>query len=80
MEGLDIAFYKGRSRYHTKWDSPSFTNGGAESLWAMIEVARGVGSGLLNQDRASLDSGPRPRAGVYFDCGCLSDITKYTCS
>lgn len=65
MEGLDIAFYKGRSRYHTKWDSPSFTEGGERSLWAMIEVARGVGAGLLGQE----PDGKRAHhnAGVYFD-------------
>ncbi|KAF5317305.1 hypothetical protein D9611_003592 [Ephemerocybe angulata] len=65
MEGLDIAFYKGRSRYHTKWDSPSFTDGGELSLWAMIEVARGVGSGLLSQKPQTKES--PSRAGVYFD-------------
>ncbi|KAJ3524153.1 hypothetical protein NMY22_g11128 [Coprinellus aureogranulatus] len=63
MEGLDIAFYKGRSRYHTKWDGPSFTAGGEQSLWAMVEVARGVGAGLLGQKPDS----KRTHAGVYFD-------------
>ncbi|RXW23698.1 hypothetical protein EST38_g2170 [Candolleomyces aberdarensis] len=63
MQGLDIAFYKGRSRYHTKWDSSADTEGGERSLWAMIEVARGVGIGLLSNEP---DNKPT-RAGVYFD-------------
>jgi len=66
MEGLDIAFYKGRARYHTKYDSPAFTSGGEKSLWSMIDVARGVGIGLLSEE-PSQKTPKRPRPGVYFD-------------
>ncbi|KAH9485854.1 Vacuolar membrane protease [Psilocybe cubensis] len=48
MKGLDLAFYKGRSRYHSKYDSVQHTVGGIKSLWSMLEVARGVAVGLLN--------------------------------
>ena len=47
MEGLDLAFYKGRSKYHTKYDAVPYTMGGEKSLWSMMEVARGVGLNLL---------------------------------
>lgn len=71
MKGLDLAFYKGRSRYHSKYDSIQYTVGGIKSLWSMLEVARGVGVGLLNvpfddklkAEAASIDDDP-----VYFDC------------
>lgn len=63
-EGLDVAFYKGRSRYHTKWDGPSYTEGGEQSLWSMIDVAKGVGIGLLNPKDSKASRG---KAGVYFD-------------
>ncbi|KAF9047881.1 hypothetical protein BJ165DRAFT_1344476 [Panaeolus papilionaceus] len=49
MQGLDLAFYKGRSRYHTKYDSVAYTLGGEKSLWSMMEVARGVGVGLVGR-------------------------------
>ncbi|KAF9535034.1 hypothetical protein CPB83DRAFT_888966 [Crepidotus variabilis] len=48
MNGLDLAFYKGRSKYHTKYDAIPYTIGGEKSLWSMMEVARGVGINLLN--------------------------------
>ncbi|PPQ79482.1 hypothetical protein CVT24_010158, partial [Panaeolus cyanescens] len=49
MQGLDLAFYKGRSRYHTKYDAVAYTLGGDKSLWSMMEVARGVGIGLVGR-------------------------------
>ncbi|TFK21946.1 putative zinc metalloprotease [Coprinopsis marcescibilis] len=65
MEGLDVAFYKGRSRYHTKWDGPAYTEGGDKSLWSMIDVARGVGVGLLNPKGSTTNADSKP--GVYLD-------------
>jgi hypothetical protein len=64
MNGLDLAFYKGRSRYHTKYDSVSFMLGGQRSLWSMMETARGVGINLLTAppDAEEVESVP-----VYFD-------------
>ncbi|KAF5322344.1 hypothetical protein D9619_002200 [Psilocybe cf. subviscida] len=72
MAGLDLAFYKGRSRYHTKYDSSQYTLGGERSLWAMMDAARGIGEGLLS---VPLDKGARPDGkriingdqGVWFD-------------
>ncbi|KAJ8488101.1 hypothetical protein ONZ45_g14086 [Pleurotus djamor] len=63
MEGLDLAFYKGRSKYHTKYDSIPFTNGGKDSLWSMMEAARGAGAALANDE----SSRPKFEKPVYFD-------------
>ena len=74
MEGLDVAFYKGRSRYHTKYDAVPYTNGGERSLWAMMETAQGAGDALLNMKRHKEDhgSGGSP---VYFDCEFLLSLS-----
>jgi len=64
MDGLDLAFYKGRSKYHTKYDAVSFTLGGQRSLWSMMETARGVGVNLLS---APFDAGTDDSVPVYFD-------------
>jgi hypothetical protein len=69
MEGLDYAFYKGRSSYHTRLDSipgaGAREKGGnaKKALWAMMETARGAGSALANDERTHRKSGD----AVYFD-------------
>jgi hypothetical protein len=63
LEGLDYAFYKGRSKYHTKWDALPHTMGGKRALWAMMEGARGTAEKLLN----GKESSGRGDAAVYFD-------------
>ncbi|KAF9002868.1 hypothetical protein BDQ17DRAFT_1425400 [Cyathus striatus] len=63
MQGLDLAFYKGRSRYHTKYDAIPYTKGQERSLWAMMEAALGAA-------RVLADSGEEKKgaaASVYFD-------------
>ncbi|KAF9002874.1 hypothetical protein BDQ17DRAFT_1399878 [Cyathus striatus] len=63
MQGLDLAFYKGRSRYHTKYDAIPYTEGQERSLWAMMEAALGAA-------RALADAGEEKKgaaASVYFD-------------
>ena len=68
MQGLDLAFYKGRSRYHTKYDTVPYTSGGEKSLWSMMEVAKGVGIELLNRSATEGDQdGGDGDAPVYFD-------------
>jgi hypothetical protein len=69
MQGLDLAFYKGRSKYHTRYDTVPYTSGGEKSLWSMMEVAKGSGIELLNADDTEVDQGGvRDRdAPVYFD-------------
>jgi hypothetical protein len=62
MQGLDLAFYTGRSRYHTKYDALPHLEGGRRALWAMMESAWGAGRSLLN---ASDSSGGGD--AVYFD-------------
>ncbi|KAF7295537.1 Peptide hydrolase [Mycena indigotica] len=63
MQGLDFAFYKGRSKYHTKYDAIPYTVGHEAALWAMMESAKSAGSALLNSDETH---GGGPPA-VYFD-------------
>ena len=69
MQGLDLAFYKGRSMYHTRYDTVPYTRGGEKSLWSMMEVAKGSGVELLNADDTEVDQGGvRDKdAPVYFD-------------
>ena len=71
MAGLDLAFYKGRSRYHTKYDAVPYTLGGEKSLWSMMEVAKGVGIGLLDKPfeagGENVDGKTTTDAPVYFD-------------
>ncbi|KAF8205720.1 hypothetical protein K438DRAFT_520214 [Mycena galopus ATCC 62051] len=63
MGGLDLAFYQGRSKYHTKYDAIPYTEAQERALWAMMESARASGVSLLNDDRTH-DTGSPP---VYFD-------------
>ncbi|KAG6919588.1 hypothetical protein DXG01_004252 [Tephrocybe rancida] len=62
MQGLDLAFYKGRSYYHTKFDAIPYIRGGTRALWSMMEALDGAGRALLDQD-SSEPSGDV----VYFD-------------
>ncbi|KAF5377616.1 hypothetical protein D9615_005103 [Tricholomella constricta] len=62
MQGLDLAFYKGRSSYHTRYDAIPFLRGGTRALWSMMEAVDGAGRALLDQD----DEEP-PGNVVYFD-------------
>ncbi|KAG9221368.1 hypothetical protein CCMSSC00406_0009945 [Pleurotus cornucopiae] len=64
MQGLDLAFYKGRSKYHTKFDSVPYTEGGAKSLWSMMEAAQGAGIALANDVKTHNKDLEKP---VYFD-------------
>lgn len=73
MQGLDVAFYKGRSRYHTKYDAVPWLEGGKKAVWAMMETVKAVGDDLANEGRREWEyrgegegSG---RKAVYFDCG-----------
>ncbi|EPQ55262.1 hypothetical protein GLOTRDRAFT_61175 [Gloeophyllum trabeum ATCC 11539] len=63
LEGLDFAFYKGRSKYHTKYDAVPTTEGGRRALWAMMDSTRGAGWALLNAGDVSTGGGK----AVYFD-------------
>lgn len=65
MQGLDLAFYKGRSKYHTKLDAVPYTDGQEKSLWSMMEAARGAGSALLNDSKTH--DPDRYVPAVYFD-------------
>ena len=65
MKGLDLAFYKRRSLYHTEKDSiPSL--GGPESLWIMMESA--LISGIALTDNILVAGVDEP--AVYFDRMC----------
>lgn len=72
MHGLDLAFYKGRSRYHTKYDSIPWLEGGKKSLWAMMESSSGIGTALANEPVRRWEKEEREFEGVgnapvYFD-------------
>lgn len=64
MDGVDLAFYKNRAYYHTKYDSLSYAEGGPRAVQAMIETVRFGGLGLLNSD---LKANTKHKAPVYFD-------------
>ena len=79
MEGIDLAFYKRRSRYHTMFDSIPGAKGEAKaSLWAMLENAWATGGVLLN-----LDSPTNIKPVVYFDrkqiFSCARSSLPMTC-
>jgi hypothetical protein len=67
MDGLDFAFYRGRSKYHTKYDSIPGMEGGKKALWAMMESAMGAGDALANFVD---DNGDEDKNAVYFDREC----------
>lgn len=64
MEGLDLAFYSMRSKYHTKYDSVA-SLGGRASLWAMMAASLRSGKSLVDLvDTQGQDSGAEV---IYFD-------------
>ncbi|KAK2462931.1 hypothetical protein APHAL10511_005129 [Amanita phalloides] len=71
MEGIDLAFYKRRSRYHTMFDSIPGAKGEAKrSLWAMLESVWATGGVLLNIDSANSraqENSADVKPVVYFD-------------
>jgi hypothetical protein len=72
MQGLDFAFYQGRSRYHTWLDAIPYLEGGKQPVWSMLEAAWGAGRALLDapavneRDPIVVDGKGNPDA-VYFD-------------
>ncbi|KAG6844333.1 hypothetical protein H0H87_007691 [Tephrocybe sp. NHM501043] len=66
MEGSDLAYYRGRSYYHTKFDAIPFVRGSTRSLWSMMETIDSAGRALLDQDHSETSG-----AVVYFDCKSL---------
>ncbi|KAJ4471542.1 hypothetical protein J3R30DRAFT_3526281 [Lentinula aciculospora] len=64
LRGLDFAFYRGRSKYHTKHDAISPTEGGNKALWAMLHPTWAAGIALTNDDDMSPDFNEK---AVYFE-------------
>ncbi|KAF9266917.1 hypothetical protein L218DRAFT_896149 [Marasmius fiardii PR-910] len=65
MRGVDFAFYRGRARYHTRYDAIPWTEGKERALWNMIQAALGTGIALVNEgDETNLSMA---RKGVWFD-------------
>jgi hypothetical protein len=71
LKGLDFAFYRGRSRYHTKYDSiPGMSSDKSKNaLWAMMEGTLSSSLVLANDIKGktrteSVGQGSEP---VYFD-------------
>jgi hypothetical protein len=71
MKGLDFAFYRGRSRYHTKYDSiPGMAGDQSKNaLWAMMEGTLSSSLALANDIKGKTrnESGGRAGEPVYFD-------------
>ncbi|KAL4071336.1 hypothetical protein V8B97DRAFT_452974 [Scleroderma yunnanense] len=67
LEGLDFAFYRGRSRYHTKYDSVPGMSGGKKALWAMMENTHGASVALANRDDLHIQPRNWKDRPVYFD-------------
>ncbi|KAH7883336.1 hypothetical protein F5I97DRAFT_1904225 [Phlebopus sp. FC_14] len=67
LNGLDFAFYRGRSRYHTKQDSIPGMEGGKKALWAMMEGTLGASIALANGDTFHAEVLGRQDKPVYFD-------------
>lgn len=65
LQGFDFAFYKNRAYYHTPRDSVQGmgSRSARRALWAMMELVRGAGVSLLNDEEPGTDT----RAPVYFD-------------
>lgn len=72
MRGLDFAFYKGRSMYHTKDDSIPNTVGLEKALWAMMETAKGSAWWLAN---AAQDEGRNEDSGIGL--GDMGEVPVY---
>ncbi|KAJ3885023.1 putative zinc metalloprotease [Lentinula edodes] len=64
LRGLDFAFYRGRSKYHTKYDALPFIEGGDKALWAMLQPASAAGIALANDNNVSSDVNEK---AVYFE-------------
>ena len=64
MDGVDLAFYKNRALYHTKFDSLTYAEGGRRSLQAMIEAIRHGGLEMLGAPITSREGRKDP---VFFD-------------
>ncbi|KAJ3902084.1 hypothetical protein F5879DRAFT_965737 [Lentinula edodes] len=64
LRGLDFAFYRGRSKYHTKYDALPYIEGGDKALWAMLQPASAAGIALGNDNNVSPDVNEK---AVYFE-------------
>jgi hypothetical protein len=73
MAGLDLAFYRKRSRYHTKYDSVSQL-GSKMPLWAMMENSLAATWALAND----LSDENSTKDTVYFDCRSFSFVSIRT--
>jgi hypothetical protein len=64
LEGLDLSFYRGRARYHTRLDAAPHTDGGKRALWAMLSAAHDTAQTLLNSKKPEAGRGA---PAAYFD-------------
>ncbi|KAJ3806886.1 hypothetical protein F5876DRAFT_49184 [Lentinula aff. lateritia] len=64
LRGLDFAFYRGRSKYHTKYDALPYIEGGDKALWAMLQPASAAGIALANDINVSPDVNEK---AVFFE-------------
>src|SRR5882757_2071154 len=74
MDGVDLAFYKNRALYHTKFDSLTYAEGGRRSLQAMIQAVQHGGLEMLNTPVTSREGRKYP---VYFDGTSWANVFRY---
>ncbi|KAK7060893.1 hypothetical protein VNI00_000626 [Paramarasmius palmivorus] len=66
MRGVDVAFTRGRARYHTKYDAVPWTEGRDRAVWGMLDAAFTTGVALA--DDVAMGKAPiAERKGVWFD-------------
>jgi hypothetical protein len=68
MDGIDLAFYRGRSKYHTKYDAIPYIDGSQRSLWAMMETTLSAGKSLANDNVDVIGGVEKDQNSIYFDC------------
>lgn len=74
MVGVDYAFYTGRHKYHTVYDSvPSLK--GNKALWGMMENIHGAALSIAHDTRPEDDKTSRV---VYFDSRCKTSSITYS--
>lgn len=67
LDGVDLAFYRRRARYHTKYDSIPFLVGGKRSLYSMMDAALGV---VDEFEHIASRARPESTEAVYFSGTC----------
>ena len=63
LEGVDLAFYRRRARYHSKYDAIPFLVDGKRSLYSMMDATLGV---VDEFERKNSEAHSESTEAVYF--------------